>query len=195
MRSILLFEVALGLKVNLGKSSIIGVGQCLGLEELASTLDCQVAKPNSRDLWALAIQKFECRLASWKGRYLSKGGKITLLKTALSNFPVYFLSLFSPPKAIVDQLERIQRNFLWDSHEGNHKFHLVGWNLICKPIFKGGLSSHPIQMLSKDLLGKWLWRFCVEKNQLWRKVIEDKYKTQMVVWVSQIPIRPAGVMM
>ena len=35
-----------------------------------------------------------------------------LLKSTLSSLPMYFLSLFTIPKAVVARLESIQRNFL-----------------------------------------------------------------------------------
>ena len=47
----------------------------------------------------------------WKRLYLSKGGRLTLLKSTLSNLPTYYLSLFTVPKAMAIRLERIQRNF------------------------------------------------------------------------------------
>ena len=33
-------------------------------------------------------------IGGWKRLYLSKGGRVTLIKSTLSNLPTYFLSLF-----------------------------------------------------------------------------------------------------
>ncbi len=52
------------------------------------------AKFKSMTIWNPILEKMEKRLASWKWLYLSKGGKLTLLKSTLSNLPTYFLSLF-----------------------------------------------------------------------------------------------------
>ena len=48
----------------------------------------------SKSIWDGIIEKIECCLASWKQVYLSKGGRIILIKSTLSNLPTYFLSLF-----------------------------------------------------------------------------------------------------
>ena len=39
---------------------------------------------------------------AWKRLYLSNGGKVTLIKSTLSNLPTYFLSLFPIPIAMAN---------------------------------------------------------------------------------------------
>ena len=104
------FEVVSGLRVNLQKSEMVLVGDVPNLEDLADVLGCKLsalpmtylglplgAKFNSKQIWNTIIEKMECRLGGWKRLYLSKGGKLTLLKSTLSNLPTYFLSLFHIP--------------------------------------------------------------------------------------------------
>ena len=57
------------------------------------------------------LEKIEKKLSGWKRFCLSKGGRLTLLKSTLSSLPTYFLSLFTIPKAVAARLESIQRNF------------------------------------------------------------------------------------
>lgn len=64
-------------------------------------------------VWNPIIEKMERSLAGWKRLYLSKGGRLTLLKSTLLNLPTYFLSLFTIPVSVANRLERLQRNFLW----------------------------------------------------------------------------------
>lgn len=49
---------------------------------------------NAKSIWDEVIEKIERTLAGWKWIYLSNGGKITLIKSALSKLPTYFLSLY-----------------------------------------------------------------------------------------------------
>ena len=51
-------------------------------------------KFKERVIWNSILEGMEQRLMSWKQLYLSKGGKITLIKRTLSSLPTYFLSLF-----------------------------------------------------------------------------------------------------
>lgn len=54
--------------------------------------------------------------------------------------------------------------------------HLVGWNQVCQPASQGGLG-----------IGKWLWRFSLEKSSLWHKVTEVRYGLTGLGWDSKIP--------
>jgi hypothetical protein len=39
--------------------------------------------------------------------YLSKCGRVTLIKSTLSNFPTYFMSLFHIPASVVNRIEKL----------------------------------------------------------------------------------------
>jgi hypothetical protein len=45
--------------------------------------------------------------------YLSKGGRVTLIKSTSSNMPTYMLSLFPILTYVAKRIEKIQRDFLW----------------------------------------------------------------------------------
>ena len=126
-------------------------------------------------IWNPTLEKMEKKLSAWKCLYLSKVGRLTLLKSTLSSFPTYFLSLFIIPKVMAARLERIQRNFLWESSEGSFKYSLVAWDKVCSPIEMGGLGIRNVVSFNQDLLRKWLWRYGHEVTHLWRRVISTKY--------------------
>ena len=90
--------------------------------------------------------------------YLSKDGRLTLLKGILSSIPTYFLSLFTIPTDLANKIEKLQRDFLW----GDPKTHLLGWKKVCMPKANGGLGIRKLTTFNKALLEKWLWRFGVE---------------------------------
>jgi hypothetical protein len=74
-----------------------------------------------RDLEDLMAQ----RLAPWKCLYLSKGGRVALIKSTLSNLHTYLLSLFSIPADVAKRIEKIQQDFFWGGLNEEVKIHLV----------------------------------------------------------------------
>ena len=95
----------------------------------------------------------EQRLAGWKRLYLSKGGRVTLITSTLSNLPTYFLSLFPIPAFVANRIEKLQRDFLWGGIGDEPKFHLVKWATVCTPIASGCLGIRKVRLLMKLCLG------------------------------------------
>jgi hypothetical protein len=192
------FEVVSGLEVNLQKSKMVSVGDVHNLEDLVAVLGCKSAalpmiylglplgaKFNSKLIWNPIIEKLERRLRGWKRLYLSKGGKLTLIKSTLSNLPTYFLSLFHLLTDVAYRLEKIQRDFLWNGLGDQPKFHLVNWAKVCEPLENGGLGVKNLRLFNQSLLGKWLWRYGKERDAFWRKVVEVKYGSLWGGWCSK----------
>ena len=107
--------------------------------------------------------------------YLSKGGKVTLIKSSLSSLPTYFFSLLPLPGKVAKHMEKLQTDFLWSGIGGEPKLHLVKWAKVYKPLQVRGLGIRRLGSFNSALLGKWLWRYGMETDALWRRVIEAKY--------------------
>ena len=73
-------------------------------------------------------ERFQKYLTIWKIQCLSKGERLTLIKSILSSSLIYFLSLFVIPQKMNLKLEKIQKDFfLGRGVEGEvqRKVHLV----------------------------------------------------------------------
>ena len=98
--------------------------------------------------------------------YLSKGGKVTLIKSSLLSLLTYFLSLLPLPGKVAKRMEKLQRDFLWNGISGELKIHLVNWAKVCRPLQVGGLGIRWLENFNSALLGKWLRRYGMETDTL-----------------------------
>lgn len=153
------------------------------IEELASVMGCSIgtfpttylglplgSKFKNVEIWNGIIEKFEKRLASWQMQYLSMGGRLVLINSVLDSIPTYYMSLFPMPGKILNQLDKIRRNFLCKGNRNSHGLHLIKWNKVKQPKNKGGLGIGDLASHNKCLLMKWLWRFSTNDHSLWKKV-------------------------
>jgi hypothetical protein len=144
-------------------------------------------------MWDGVIEKIEHRLASWQRLYLSKGGRVTLIKSSLANVPTYFLSLFPIPGSVASRIEKLQHDFLWGGMGEELKLHLVSWSNVCTPISEGGLGIRNLLIFNRALLGKWLWRYGIERDAWWRVAVDSKFGSLWGRWCSREPVGPFGV--
>ena len=89
--------------------------------------------------WDGIEERFRKRLTMWKRQYISKRGRITLIRSTLFNLPIYFMSIFQLPRVVRMRLEQIQSDFLWGGGALEQKPHLVRWPIVCVDKRKGGL--------------------------------------------------------
>ena len=148
-----------------------------------SYLGLPLGAPNKAiSVWDGVEERVTRRLALWKRQYISKGGRITLIKSTMASMPIYQMSLFRMPKVVARRLEKLQRDFLWGGGNLERKAHLVNWEVVCADKEKGGLGLRKLALLNKALLGKWVWRFACDKENLWKKVISVKYGQGGLGW-------------
>lgn len=69
---------------------------------------------------------------------MSKAGKFVLIRAVLNAIPTYWLALYKTPKCIVQELEKIKRDFYWGGY--------------------GMLQKATNDLLGKDLFPKVQWR-------------------------------------
>lgn len=51
----------------------------------------------------------------------------------------------------------------------------MSWEVVCRPKKYGGLGVRRLITFNRAFLGIWLWQFAVERDRLWRRIIEAKY--------------------
>ncbi|KAL9683236.1 hypothetical protein QQ045_015055 [Rhodiola kirilowii] len=183
------FAICSGLTINYGKSMCLGVGiDAEQLQTFANELGCPMGSvplsylgmqvgcnPGRLTTWKPILQKFKNKLASWRSANLSMAGRVVLIKSALSNLPLYYASLYKMPVMVAQVMEKIQRQFLWGSSENRKKTHYVKWSKITRPKKYGGLGIQGMIEKNMVLLSKWWWKLISGKGGLWRRMILEKY--------------------
>ena len=84
---------------------------------------------------------------------------------------------------------KLQCNFLWGGLGEEFKYHFVSWSKVCSPISERGLGIGNLMVFNRTLLGKWLWRYGIEREALRRVAVESKYGSLWGGWCS---LEPSG---
>ncbi|GKA13692.1 RNA-directed DNA polymerase, eukaryota, partial [Tanacetum coccineum] len=157
------FFLASGLKINIQKSQILGVGVPRDIViHSASSIGCDVLQTPFRYLgvsvgdrmtrysaWDSSIQKIKSRLSKWKSKTLSVGGRLTLLKSVLGSVPLYTMSLYKAPKGILHEMESIRSNFFKGGDQSDRKITWVAWDKVLSSKKKGGLGVSSLFALNR----------------------------------------------
>jgi hypothetical protein len=77
----------------------------------------------SRDDLQPLVDKIIKIIDGWRGKLLTRVGKIVLIKTCLASIFVYLHFLF--PKWAFDLINSHMTNCFWDDYEGHRKLHLA----------------------------------------------------------------------
>ena len=121
------------------------------------------------------LERVKQKLASWKANLLPLAGRTVLIQASTFTIPGYIMQCTALPKRLLDNIDRVNRNFLWGSTNDAKKVHWVGWHKVTKPKKEGGLGIQVAKDRNQALLAKLNWRFRMEKDALWVKVLNSKY--------------------
>ena len=88
--------------------------------------------------WRMVVEKFKKRLSEWKARSMSFGGRLTLVKSVLGSLPLYYFSMFRVPSGVINNLERIRKDFFWGGVGDSKKMSWVKWDWVLASYGLGG---------------------------------------------------------
>ncbi|GKD60766.1 hypothetical protein Tco_1298275 [Tanacetum coccineum] len=125
IRVLQVFYLASGLKINIQKSNIYGIGVSdVDVSSMASNSRCALGSfpftylrlPIGSNMsltssWQVLLDRFQSKLSSWKANLLSIGGRHTLIKVVLGSLGIYYFSIFKVPEYVLNSLERSRAIF------------------------------------------------------------------------------------
>jgi hypothetical protein len=147
------FADSTGLKVNYSKLSMFPINLSEDiLNHLASTFQCKAGqfpftylglplslnKPTVQGYLPM-VHRVERRLVN-TSIFLTHGGKLQLVNSALSYLPAFYKCAIKVPISIINQIDKYRRHCLWRGGDINgNKAPLPSWKLVTRPKRKGGL--------------------------------------------------------
>jgi hypothetical protein len=142
--------------------------------------------------WSWLVAKLEKILKSWSFHWLSRAGRLVLVKSVLESILVYWISLAWLPKGTLEKLRRTCFRFLWAGSKEHFVLPWVKWNIMVVPKLLGGWGLKNIHLFSKALAAKVGWRL-ITTDILWTKVVTQKYICPDTVeeWIRR-PVKVAA---
>ncbi|CAL5382784.1 unnamed protein product [Camellia sinensis] len=184
------FSMLSGLRVNLTKSKLfvspnvdrrkakdlshicgIGLTQNLGKFLGVPLLHSRVNKHHFIPILERMQQKF----AGWKTGVLSLAGRATLIQLVTNAIPAYTMQTLELPRKVCDEIDKLNRNFLWGDSLERKKVHLVNWQQVCHKKKNGGLGIRRARDQNLALLSKLGWKLLNKEEGLWLEVLRNKY--------------------
>eukprot|EP00253_Pinus_taeda_P008617 PITA_08617 len=129
---------------------------------------CKIAE------WTWLISKLERRLNIWYHKYLSRAGRIVLIKVVLEATPVYWMSLPWIPRGILTRIQNLCCRFLWKGKQTGRIFAWANWELLTLPKKWGGWGIKKLEYFSSVMATKLGWQL-ITSNNLWTMVASSKY--------------------
>lgn len=97
------------------------------------------------------------------------------------------------PCAITDQIDSINRGFLWGDSETKRKPHHVSWSTVCASKDRGGLGLRSARNTNYALLAKLGWRVLKKDGSPWCVALRAKYLRRHDLWNAKKPSNASGV--
>ncbi|KAL7222108.1 hypothetical protein ACSBR1_023926 [Camellia fascicularis] len=127
------------------------------------------------------LNKMQMKLAGWKTSVLSLVGRTTLIQSVSSALPAYTMQTVAFPKRVCNDIDKMNRNFLWGDTLEKKKIHLVKWDVkmishgdgLWKEVLKCKyMRNNCLQACFRDKKASHTWRGILNSRAILRKGVK-----------------------
>lgn len=114
-------------------------------------------------------------------KFLSKAGKVVLIKAVVQTIRTYSMYVFRLPKGVCKSFRTKVARYWWGKGDGKKGIHWCKWEVLCKHKNEGELGFRNLEGFNKALLAKTVWRivfpipFILSSSSPPRKIFPSLY--------------------
>ncbi|CAI8603758.1 unnamed protein product [Vicia faba] len=79
------------------------------------------------------LENIKTKLTNWRATNLSFAGRVALAKSVIEDIPMYSMMSCALPKESLNDIQRLQRNFVWGDIVEVKRVHNVKWSTLATP--------------------------------------------------------------
>jgi hypothetical protein len=134
-------------------------------------------------IWIL--ENIKRKFHAWCNKWISRVGRLVLVKEVLEVISVYWSSLDWIPKGILTKIRQLSFHFMWDGSEDKKPMVLASCQKLANPKVLGGWGLKNIFFFSKALAAKIVW-WLIQGVGLWAQITKEKYfpHEYIIVWIQ-----------
>lgn len=119
------------------------------------------------------------KINSWSSKCLSKAGHEVLIKSVLQSIPTYFMSIFTLPTSLCDEIEKMLNSFWW-GHSGTQGrgLHWLSRDRLATHKNDGGMSFKSLPVFNLAMLRKQGWCIMTNPDTLIARIYKARYFPQ-----------------
>ncbi|XP_074266652.1 uncharacterized protein LOC141589931 [Silene latifolia] len=124
---------------------------------------------------SILVEKLITRIRSFGSKKLSYSWRLVLVSSVHTALYNYWVNIFVIPKGVLNKVNSICRNYLWDGGPDFIRCPRVSWEKICSPKSEGGLGLRDSHVWNIAAMGKLVWWIYYNPGRLWVKWVNQIY--------------------
>ncbi|XP_058783149.1 uncharacterized protein LOC131657807 [Vicia villosa] len=169
----------------MGVRHVLGTGIYLGLPSLIGR--------SKKATFSFVKDRIWKRINSWRGRYLSRAGKETMIKSVLQAIPTYIMSIFLLPDGVVDDIEKMINSFWWGGGSNGKGIRWMSWDNLTVSKEEGGLGFRDFRAFNMAMVAKQGWFIMSNPQALVSRVFKARYFPRTTFFDATLGYNPSFV--